>query len=142
MEIKTTYIAFDGKEFDDEDSCMEYEFQKKYHASLNAAHFYNRRGQEKSLDTVISNEANYIFMAYLPTEEAIETFKDLWKEEGLIGTNNVTKPGFYFYEDCMCEDEELWHLVDDFPEYIANQFNSYETAKKIKEQLDNENGSL
>lgn len=139
MEIKTTYIAFDGKEFDDEDLCLEYEAQKKYYSSLNAAHFYDSKGREKPLNRVIVDEANRIFMAYLPSKEAVESFKEIWAEQGLIGTDGIIEPGFYFYEDDKCDDKELWHMVDSFPEYIANQYHSYTIAKRAKEQFDNEN---
>lgn len=139
MEIKTTYIAFDGKEFDDENLCAEYEYQKKYYTSLSMAHFYDYRGREKPLSTVITNEANLIFMAYLPSKEAVKTFRKIWAEQGLIGTDGMIEPGFYFYEDDKCDDKELWHMVDSFPEYIANQYHSYTIAKRVKEQFDNEN---
>lgn len=142
MKTIITYVAFDGKEFNDEDLCAKYEKCKKYFEPLKKARFFDHKGREKSLNSILSDEAAYIFMAYLPTEEVVKAFKDLWEKEGLSGTDSITKPGFYFYEDCMCEDAELWHMVDGFPEYIANKFDSYKTAKKIKEQLDNENGSL
>lgn len=137
MEIKTTYIAFDGKEFDDEDLCTEYEIQKKYYASLNAAHFYDYKGQEKHLNNVVTGEADSIFFAYLPTKEAIESAKEMWAKQGLMETNNMVEPGFYFYEDT--ETDEYWHRIEDFPEFVANFYDSYRMAKSIKERLDNEN---
>ena len=137
MEIKTTYIAFDGKEFDDEDLCMEYEIQKKYYASLNAVHFYNFKGQERHLKNVVTGEADSIFFVYLPTKEAVESAKEIWTEQGLMGTDSIVEPGFYFYADA--ETNEYWHRVEDFPEYIANTYDSYRMAKSVKERLDNEN---
>ena len=137
MEIKTTYIAFDGKEFDDEDLCTEYEFQKKYCASLNAVHFYDYKGQERHLKNVVTGEADSIFFVYLPTKEAVESAKEIWTEQGLMETDSMIEPGFYFYEDI--ETNEYWHRVEDFPEYIANTYDSYRMAKSVKEKLDNEN---
>ena len=138
MEIKTTYRAFDGKEFDDEDLCTDYEIQKKYYASLNAVHFYNYKGQERHLKNVVTGEAS-IFFVYLPTKEAVESVKEIWTEQGLMGTDSMVEPGFYFYEDCDKYGKEYWHKVEDFPEFIANTYDSYRMAKSIKERLDNEN---
>ena len=137
MEIKTTYIAFDGKEFDDEDLCTEYEFEKKYYASLNAVHFYDYKGRERHLKNVATDEADTIFFVYLPTKEAVESAKKIWTEQGLMETDSMVDPGFYFYEDT--ETDEYWHKVEDFPEFIANTYDSYRMAKNIKERLDNEN---
>lgn len=139
METKTIYIAFDGKEFDDENECFEYECYEKYLKPFANAHFYNSKGQEQPLKDVIMYQANRTFMTYLPTVEAVEAFKEIMKEQNIIGVNNITKPGFYFYEDYNCDEEDYWHRVEDFPNYIANRYDSYTKAKKVKEQLENEN---
>lgn len=139
MEIKTTYIAFDSKEFDDEELCTEYEFQKKYCDSLNAVHFYDYRGRERHLKNVVTGEADSIFFVYLPTKEAVESAKEIWTEQGLMETDSMVEPGFYFYEDCDRYGKEYWHKVEDFPESIADTYDSYRMAKSIKERLDNEN---
>lgn len=139
MEIKTTYIAFDGKEFDDKDLCLEYEHQKKYCTSLSKARFYDSKGREKPLNKVIAGEADSIFIVYLPSKEAVESFKEIWAEQGLIGTDGMIEPGFYFYEDCGGYEEEYWYRIEDFPEIIADTYDIYRMAKSVKERLDNEN---
>ena len=132
MEIKMTYIAFDGKEFDDEDLCIEYEGKIRYSALLEQAKFYNYKGEELTLQSVI-NEDDIADIVNLPTEDAIKQFKEL----NITVTDNIKIPGFYFYEDT--ETNEYWHRVEDFPEYIANTYDSYRMAKSVKERLDNEN---
>lgn len=133
------YKAFDGKEFDDENDCFEYEHCKKYLELLANARFYNCHGQGLSLRDVIMYHANLVFMTYLPTTEAIEAFKEIMEGQGLVGANNIIKPGFYFYEDYNCDDENYWHRIEDFPNYIVNRYDSYIKAKEVKERLKNEN---
>lgn len=132
MEIKTTYIAFDGKEFDDEDSCIEYEGKIRYSALLTQAKFYNYKGEELTLQSII-NEDDIAGIVNLPTENAVKQFKEL----NITVTDNIKIPGFYFYEDT--ETDEYWHRIEDFPEFVANLYDSYRMAKSIKERLDNEN---
>lgn len=130
MEIKTTYIAFDGEEFDNKDLCTEYE-RKKYSALLTQAKFYNYKGEELTLQSVIS-EDDIADIVNLPSEDAIKQFKEL----EITVTDDIKIPGFYFYEDT---ETKYWHKIEDFPEFIANSYDSYRMAKSIKEQLDNEN---
>ena len=136
MEIKTTYIAFDGKEFDDEDLCTEYEGKIRYPALLEQAKFYDSRGNRVAPQYVI-NDSDLAYFISLPTEEAVKQYKKLEEAAGHVGIDNMNKPGFYFYEDT--ETNEYWHKVEDFPEFIANTYDSYKMAKSIKERLNNEN---
>ena len=76
MEIKTTYIAFDGKEFDDEDLCTEYEGKIRYPALLEQAKFYDRRGNRVAPQYVI-NDSDLAYFVSLPTEEAVKQYKKL-----------------------------------------------------------------
>lgn len=131
MEIKTTYIAFDGKEFDDENLCAEYESATKYPALLTQAKFYNYKGEKLTLQSII-NEDDVADIINLPTKDAVKQFKEL----DMVVTDDIKIPGFYFYEDT---GNKYWHRVEDFPEYIANTYSSYRTAKSVKERLDNEN---
>ena len=131
MEIKTTYIAFDGKEFDDENLCAEYESATRYPALSTQAKFYNYKGEKLTLQSVI-NEDDVADMVNLPTEDAVKQFKKL----DMVVTDDIKIPGFYFYEDT---GTKYWHKVEDFPEFIANTYDSYRMAKSVKERLDNEN---
>lgn len=133
--MTTIYRAFDGKEFDDEDLCFEYEVKTKNPALLKQAKLYNQEGNKITLQDVIFNYSVAYFVD-LPTEEAVKQYKELEKEAGEIGVDNINKPGFYFYEDTH---GKYWHEVKDFPEFVADKYGSYRLAKKIKEQLDNEN---
>ena len=135
MEIKTTYIAFDGKEFDDEDLCTEYEGKIRYPALLEQAKFYDRRGNRVAPQYVI-NDNDIAYFISLPTEEAVKQYKKLEEAAGHVRIDSMAEPGFYFYEDTGTD--EYWHRVEDFPEYIANTYDSYRMAKSVKEQLDNE----
>lgn len=50
---KITYIANDGKEFDNEYNCMTYEFNMKYKEIKNLLSFYDENGKSISADNVI-----------------------------------------------------------------------------------------
>lgn len=135
MEIKTTYVAFDGKEFNDEDLCLEYEGKTRYSALLKQAKFYDKRGNKLTLRNII-NEYDVIYFINLPTEEAVKQYKELEEVVGDVGIDDIDKPGLYFYEETH---DKYWHTVKDFPEFLADKYDSYRIAKKLKEQLDNEN---
>lgn len=137
MEIKTTYIAFDGKEFNDEDLCLDYENHKKYSEPLRNARFYNFKGQEISINDYIADGKDMVGTVVLPTIEAIKSFQEI---ESQLNDNyevsGITEPGLYFYED---SGGNYWHTIEEFPYELANYYNNYRIARKIKEQLDNEN---
>lgn len=135
MEIKITYVAFDGKEFNDENLCLEYEGEIRYPALLEQAKFYDSRGN-RIIPRYAINDDDAVYFINLPTEEAVKQYKELEKTAGGVGVDNIDKPGFYFYEDTH---GKYWHTVKDFPEFIADEYNNYKMAKKIKEQLDDEN---
>lgn len=136
MKIKMTYIAFDGKEFNDEDLCLEYEGKIKYPALLGQAKLYDKRGNKLTLQDII-NEYGDAYFVNLPTKEAVKQYKELEEERGGAEVvDDINKPGFYFYEDVH---GRYWHEVKNFSEFIADKYDSYRMAKKIKEQLDNEN---
>lgn len=135
MTEKTTYIAFDGVEFEFEDECLEYENTCHYYKSLTNAHFYNFHGQEIAPNDLVYN-IECVYIALLPTMEAVEGFKEIERNLGYEEVDEITKPGFYFYEEL---EEKSWHKVEEFPQFVANTFEIYNTAKQIKERLENEN---
>lgn len=135
MESKTIYIAFDGKEFNDKDECLEYERRKKYLKPFAKAHFYNFKGQEISVNDAI-NDIDMVFIVFLPTIEAVKSFRELNYQLTLSESNDITEPGIYFFEEA---GEKDWHEIEDFPCELANTYDRYKTAKQIKEQLENEN---
>lgn len=135
MEIKMTYVAFDGKEFDDEDLCLEYEGKIRYPALLEQAKFYDSRGN-KIIPRYVINNNDTVYFVNLLTEEAVKQYKKLEETAGNVGIDSINKPGFYFYEDVH---GRYWHEIKDFPEFIADEYDSYRIAKKLKEQLDNAN---
>lgn len=135
--MTTIYKAFDGKEFNDEKDCRDYEMQKKYTNPLDTCAFYSADGKRMSTRDAIDDYADTVFIAYLPTAETVQVFNDLLTSEGYTyAPNDITKPGLYFYEECQ---DKYWHEIESFPEFIANTYEIYRKAKKIKEQLKNEN---
>lgn len=136
--MTTIYKAFDGKEFDNEEDCQNYETQEKYGNPLDPCAFYNANGKRIPTRDVIDDCADTVFIAHLPTAETVQVFNDLLAiGEGYnYAPDDITQPGLYFYEDCLYK---YWHEIESFPEFIANTYEIYREAKKIKEQLKNEN---
>lgn len=108
MEEIVIYRAFDGKDFEDEDECREYEFAENtkgcQYSLLNSCF--------RLLDHTIPNSYDYCSYIFVPNEEAMENLSDNWDED-LIGSccpdfvGYGALCGLYAYD----HDREEWFHV-------------------------------
>lgn len=82
------YIAEDGKEFDDEEDCQDYEFEM-----LNGSFECYSMNLER---VRCPDEATFV---NLPTKKIIENFKRVC-EWMCISHTGIDDPGIYVYTDC------------------------------------------
>ena len=87
------YIADDGREFDDEDECADYEF-----SLLEASLTY----YDKKLE--VTDDVEGCYFINLSTAADVKRFKKICDTCDLI-TDGIDKPGIYMYIDCR---DDCW----------------------------------
>ena len=85
---KTVYIADDGREFDDEDDCLNYECDA-IEEQLKG-YCYDHKLNEISVDRCE--------IAYLPTEMLVKAFIRVCDDYGCV-TEGIAETGIYMYSD-------------------------------------------
>lgn len=119
MEI--IYKAKDGKEFEDEYECKEYERKLRETELLNMGIIFLDCYNEKINSPIYESEI--IYHIYFPTEESIKFFKQVYEEE-----NDFIIDKLILVEEVK---PNIWYHFDDF----EGNFFSYE--RKIKEFQEN-----
>lgn len=124
MKEKTIYIAFDGKEFEDENECEKYEskgLQDKYGKDLLV---YNNNGTLLSFDNdyCLSQESAYVVCK---SKEALNFLNKMF------GDNRVNKidyngnfPASFYYDFTIDEWEEIAPRIKELQDEI-DMLNKY-----------------
>ena len=96
--MRTVYIADDGKEFDDECECQDYEFA----SSLNAIEIYDEDGNK--LKDLLSDDTYYeARKIIINTEKELSDLRLVADYTGFYGYERVTSAGVWIYdEDSQC----------------------------------------
>lgn len=124
----TKYIADDGKEFEDEDECLDYERGIKV---LKAYGFrvYDRQGKEIFPKDYVKDMDEFSYDAYYIKVENIrgwEEFEDLCNDEFdtyfYDGLDEISETGLYFKDD----DHDCW----------TNWDYEYEKLREIRKKMD------
>jgi hypothetical protein len=108
MEEIVIYRAFDGKDFEDEDECREYEFAE----NAKGCEYSLLNSSFRLLDRTIPNSYDYCSYIFVPDEQAMEDLSDNWDED-LIGSccpdfiGYGALCGLYAYDH---ESEEWYHV--------------------------------
>lgn len=111
MEKIVKYVAFDGTEFDYEEECLIYEFEKRAENYINyfALYDYKRKPLKFSAGTSLIDDVFYIIVK----DEKVIPFLDDWMiEEGNYSTitksascvNIENRIGLWMWDD----DERVW----------------------------------
>ena len=110
----TKYEAVDGKIFDNEDECLDYENR------VCQFRIYNDEMAQRPVDAI--DTAVYVV---IPNQESLQHFKKLsdWYE---CSTNGITGPGVYKWI------ENAYVNIDDI---IKNRMEEIEKLKRFKEEL-------
>ena len=106
---KTVYIAFDGKEFDDEDDCREYELNTKLKDIGDDLLLYDKNGKkiEKIDNQLLAESIDYIVVK---SEKAYEYFVEQMDYFGLNYPDFYDSPICSYYYDY---DENEWISIED-----------------------------
>ena len=127
MKEKTIYIAFDGKEFEDENECERYEskeLQNKYGESL---FVYNKDGKKISLDEDyrLCQDSYYITCK---TKEALDYLNKIF--DGYVNTIDYDGkfPASFYYDftadrwkEIATHIKELQKEIDMLSKYIVKE---------------------
>lgn len=125
----TKYIADDGKEFDDEDECLNYERGTKI-KKVYGFKAYNRQGEEIfPKDYISSDMDDFVYDAYyirITNIQGWEEFEELCNDEFdtyfYDGLDEISETGLYFKDD----DHDCW----------TNWDYEYEKLRAIRKKMD------
>lgn len=121
--MKTIYIADDGKEFEDENECLDYENlkSKKTKNFLNAIHAFDEGGQEIKIDfnniSSVYDIENMIRKTMYVTFDSLEARMFFDEQQEYFGYKSIHE----------CVDHEYEN--DDV--FIYNSNDEWESAKEI-----------
>lgn len=114
MEVITKYIADDGKEFEDEDECLDYERGLKIH-KVYGFRAYDRQGKEIFPKNYVSDMDDFVYVVCYIRVENIrgwEEFEELCNDEFdcyfYDGLDSISETGLYFKDD----DHDCWTSWD------------------------------
>lgn len=79
MEQIIKYVAFDGKEFDDEDDCFNYEWLPKATEMMNE-HFTLYDKCKEKIETIHFNDIDGVFFVNIKTLEGLQFFHK-WSDD-------------------------------------------------------------
>ena len=109
MTEKTIYVAFDGKEFDDEGDCREYELNTKLKDIGDDLLLYDKNGKkiEKIDNQLLAESIDYIVVK---SEKAYEYFVEQMDYFGLNYPDYYNSPICSY---CYDYDENEWINIED-----------------------------
>lgn len=124
----TKYIADDGKEFDDEDDCLDYERSIKI-LKVYGFRAYDRQGKEIFPKDYVKNMDYFTYDVYYIKVENIkgwEEFEKLCNDEFdtyfYDGLDSISENGLYYKDD----DYDCW----------TNWDYEYEKLRNIRKKMD------
>ena len=124
MTKKTIYIAFDGKQFDDEDKCVEYESLAKAKEIGDDLLLYDKNGNRiKTINYASADKIDYIIVK---SEKAYDYLEEKMDNYGLDYPSFSSKLPIYSYysydknEWCDIKDkiEDLQEELDRLNKYL------------------------
>lgn len=123
MEIITKYLAYDGKEFDDEWDCVEYE------EKLNILNFRKDGGfmlDEKFTPVELFEDAVYL---NIPTEKCYHYLSKMAEENGVYFSIQSHERGFY-----VLNNENEFDNIEGKIEYYQNILNALKQYQEDTKQ--------
>lgn len=95
--MKIVYIADDGKEFNDEFECYNYEWLL-HHPHLKDIKCYDKDG--KLLSNIMADDTyNYSQVIVVPTDECAKELSDLAEYSGYCYYHHITEAGIWKFEE-------------------------------------------
>ena len=95
--MRVVYIADDGKEFDDEWECKDYEWKLNHH-HLNDVRFYDK--DEMRLRDIFSEDTyNNVVKIIVPNNYAVTDMKELADYTGYCYYAYITESGTWVFEE-------------------------------------------
>ena len=118
MKTKTIYIAFDGREFEDETECYEYEMDKQFAEIQNELVMKDSKGN--MVDIIDFDSCDYLVCK---TKRAAEILYE-WAV-GYFGynvpwnTKHAADEGYYFYNYDTEQWEDIEEKIDELEERLS-----------------------
>jgi hypothetical protein len=96
--MRVIYIADDGKEFDNEYNCKDYEWKLNREGMDEGLHMYDINGDELT-DYLEASTYNQVMTITIDDEDALQYIKDVSKYTGFCEYDSIDKCGMWVYED-------------------------------------------
>lgn len=124
MTEKTVYIAFDGKEFEDENECERYESKELKDKYGNDLLVYNNNGTLLSFDNDyrLSQESAYVVCK---SKEALNFLNKMFGDNRVNNIDyNDNFPASFYYDFTTDEWKEIVHRIKELQDEI-NMLSKY-----------------
>lgn len=119
--MKTVYIADDGKEFDNEFDCMDYEWKSK-HTNLNTVGFYDMNS--RIVDKIFTEEAyGATERVIVMTDAALKDLHAFADYTGFCAYKTITDIGEWVYSEKKIKFEKTDAKIEDLHIEILNKDN-------------------
>lgn len=131
MIVEHTYISIDGKRFDDEQDCLEYERKFLFSNIKEEIKMYDTEGNLLPLNDEVDFEisSQEAVKIVIPTEELYDylyEYIDKYYMIYCIDIDEITSEGIWYRVECSNDFHETMYLKED--EYL-------ETIEKMKRVL-------
>lgn len=98
--MKIIYESFDGKQFDNEFDCKDYEWIKNHEKGFKDIIFYDKNGN--ILDNKLSSDTyNNVESIRIKSFEGVQTIKAIADYTGFYCYNDVNSVGYWYWENTI-----------------------------------------
>lgn len=98
--MRTIYEAFDGKQFDDEADCENYEWEQEHKDQLSKILFFDENGHVM-FDKMSEKTYSTVMQIVVHNKEELCALHDLADYTGFCAYENIEEPGTWFWDDTI-----------------------------------------
>lgn len=102
--MKIIYEAFDGKQFDDEFECTDYEWKKEHNVSLKDLIFYDIDGKVMLGDKLSEDVYSKVMKIEVLSNNAVQAIQDIANYTGFLCYDVIREVGIWEWNN---EDEKF-----------------------------------
>lgn len=95
--MRTVYIADDGKEFNDEYECQNYEFKLR-HPNIESIEIYDKDGNRLK-DLFLERTYELAYRVIIKSKNEIKDINSLTRRMGYYGFNTINDTGIWIYDE-------------------------------------------
>ncbi len=128
--METLYKARDGRIFEDEDECEEYERSLIWGDVIERRAIAGLDIQGKPISPLDTRFLDYTTVLRLSDRDAVKAYNALCEQEDR--GDKINEPGIYYYEVSYDETTGWWEKIDDI---IQGHFDEIEKLEEMKRKV-------